>query len=109
MITGHFSILKSGEALFATHSCFLYNSYLRLRLKLTMKVSSLSILVGIAGIAIADGIVGRDIYSGPAVNTKNGTYGDVYLSTYDQDVFLGVRYSQVNKCILPVTPNTKPR
>ena len=35
-------------------------------------------------------------YQGPTVSTKNGTYGGIYLPTYDQDLFLGVRYAQVS-------------
>ncbi|KAF9875156.1 putative lipase 2 protein [Colletotrichum karsti] len=44
--------------------------------------------------AASSGHVPREDYAGPAVDTKNGTYGGVYLPTYDQDVFLGVRYAK---------------
>lgn len=33
--------------------------------------------------------------SGPVVTVKNGSYEGVYSSEYDQDYFLGMRYSQV--------------
>lgn len=33
--------------------------------------------------------------SGPVVTVKNGSYEGLYSSEYDQDFFLGMRYSQV--------------
>ncbi|CAO2658283.1 Nn.00g060060.m01.CDS01 [Neocucurbitaria sp. VM-36] len=38
-------------------------------------------------------IAERD-YNGPTVKTKNGTYGGVHVPSFNQDLFLGVRYAQ---------------
>ncbi|KAF2108077.1 carboxylesterase [Lophiotrema nucula] len=43
--------------------------------------------------AAAVAVSQRD-YSAPTAVTKNGTYGGVYVSEYDQDLFLGIRYAQ---------------
>jgi hypothetical protein len=54
--------------------------------------------------AVATTLLPLDAQCGPTVKTKNGTYGGAYLPTYDQDVFLGIRYAQVSNIISP-TPS----
>lgn len=58
-------------------------------------------LLGVAYLVRAT-FAGSISYSGPTVNTKNGTYGGRYVPTYDQDVFLGIRYAQVGTLCLPI-------
>ena len=36
----------------------------------------------------------RQTYAQPTVKVRNGTYSGVYLSTWDQDIFLGIPYAQ---------------
>lgn len=64
-----------------------------------MLVSFIASFVVVASLAASNTIntvVPRAGYLGPTVNTTNGTYGGSYLSVYNQDVFLGVRYAEVN-------------
>lgn len=65
----------------------------------TLVAGSLFVFASVhAGVATHRGS-SRDIVlharSGPVVTVKNGSYEGVHSAEYDQDYFLGMRYSQV--------------
>ena len=64
-----------------------------------MRLQHLAASIGFTGTTLVNPITSEE-YSGPIVQTKNGTFGGVYLPKYDQDLFLGVRYAQVYFIIL---------